>query len=533
MFSIFVLLSFIIYIVVGMLMSKRVSGVDDYYVAGRNAPTILIVGTLVASYFSSVAFMGEVGSSYLGNPLIMLVLFVFSTSGYVIGAFLFGIYIRRSESLTLPEYFGKRFKSKRARRLAAITTIIGMIAYLVAVTQGGAVLLSSIFNVSYIWALLIMWAVYTSFTFLSGAKGVITTDTIMSIIFVSASIIASLFIIKATGGFPQSIIDTANLKEMPNILAWHGEIGIIADTPLSILAWAVINGIVWGLVLAVSPWQTSRYLMAKNEHVVIRSSMISLVVTLFLTLFLHIAVATLNLVNPNIDPAENAFVWAAHNIVPTWVGILVVVGLMAAVISSCSTFLQITGNSVASDLFNLEVDGETQDHSNVSLKISRVAMILTSIIVLFITFFQPPAILWFGYFAATLFAASWGPVCFASIHSAKVTEKAAFWSMLVGFISVFFAKTYENIFDYTFPMFFHPAIVGTIASLIILISISMVTKPTVQEVKYQQNILKIPKSFYNQDEVKVTKRYPIIVSAVGLIFIVITFIFYYLPANIY
>lgn len=290
MFSIFVLLSFIIYIIVGMLMSKKVSGVDDYYVAGRNAPTILIVGTLVASYFSSVAFMGEVGSSYLGNPLIMLVLFVFSTSGYVIGAFLFGIYIRRSESITLPEYFGKRFNSNRTRRLAAITTIIGMIAYLVAVTQGGAVLLSSIFNVSYFWALLIMWAVYTSFTFLSGAKGVITTDTIMSIIFVSASIIASFFIIKATGGFPQSIIDTAHLKEMPNILSWHGEVGIIADTPASILAWAVINGIVWGLVLAVSPWQTSRYLMAKNEHVVIRSSIISLVVTLFLGSIIFVGV---------------------------------------------------------------------------------------------------------------------------------------------------------------------------------------------------------------------------------------------------
>src|SRR5699024_999308 len=179
-----------------------------------------------------------------------------------------------------------------------LTTVIGMIAYLVAVTQGGAVLLSSIFDVSYYWSLLIMWIVYTSFTFLSGAKGVITTDTIMSIIFVLASLISSLFIIKATGGYPEAIIEASSLIDMPDLLKWHGIMGHLGDTPVTVLAWGVINGIVWGLVLAVSPWQTSRYLMAKNEHVVIRSSIISLITTLFLTLFLHISVATLNIINP-------------------------------------------------------------------------------------------------------------------------------------------------------------------------------------------------------------------------------------------
>ncbi|WP_202190585.1 hypothetical protein [Bacillus sp. BA3] len=42
-------------------------------------------------------------------------------------------------------------------------------------------------------------------------------------------------------------------------------------TPWEALAWAVIIGLVWGIVIAVSPWQSSRYLMAKNEHVAIRA----------------------------------------------------------------------------------------------------------------------------------------------------------------------------------------------------------------------------------------------------------------------
>ena len=31
----------------------------------------------------------------------------------------------------------------------------------------------------------------------------------------------------------------------------------------------------WGIVVAVSPWQASRYLMARDEHTVIRSAIIT------------------------------------------------------------------------------------------------------------------------------------------------------------------------------------------------------------------------------------------------------------------
>ena len=42
-------------------------------------------------------------------------------------------------------------------------------------------------------------------------------------------------------------------------------------TPADALTWAMILGLAWSVVVAVSPWQASRYLMAKDEHVVIRA----------------------------------------------------------------------------------------------------------------------------------------------------------------------------------------------------------------------------------------------------------------------
>lgn len=135
-FTIGAIVSFAIYILVGLLVSRKVKTIEDYYVSGRNAPTLLIVGSLVASYLSTVAFMGDASFSYESYGLPMLVMSIFVLPGYIIGVMFFGRYLRRSKSLTLPEYFGERFQSKRVRVVAAITLIIGITAYLTAVTQG-------------------------------------------------------------------------------------------------------------------------------------------------------------------------------------------------------------------------------------------------------------------------------------------------------------------------------------------------------------------------------------------------------------
>ena len=51
-FFIGVVVSILVYIVVGIWAGRSVKDVNDYYVSGRNAPTILIAGTLFASMLS-------------------------------------------------------------------------------------------------------------------------------------------------------------------------------------------------------------------------------------------------------------------------------------------------------------------------------------------------------------------------------------------------------------------------------------------------------------------------------------------------
>ena len=113
-----VLVTFVLYIFVSFLISRKFKSANDFFVAGRNAPTMLITGSLVASFIGVGLFMGDVGESYSGFFAPIIVAVGVLSVGYVIGSVFFGRYLRRSNSSTIPEYFEKRFDSKALKNLA-------------------------------------------------------------------------------------------------------------------------------------------------------------------------------------------------------------------------------------------------------------------------------------------------------------------------------------------------------------------------------------------------------------------------------
>ena len=58
-FTLTIVISLILFIVIGNYAGKSVKNLDDYMVAGRRAPTILIVGTLVAQGNDRTGFGGS------------------------------------------------------------------------------------------------------------------------------------------------------------------------------------------------------------------------------------------------------------------------------------------------------------------------------------------------------------------------------------------------------------------------------------------------------------------------------------------
>jgi len=307
-YTVTIFVSILIYIGIGNYVGRKVKHLDDYVVAGRNASTLMIVGTLVASFTSTNTFLAESGMAYGANAGGWLLLPPLFASGYVYGAVFFGRYLRRSRALTVAEFFGRRFNSHRVRLVAGATVIVGIGCYLVAVTQGAALILSELSGLEYWSALLIVWFSYTSFTLYSGSRGVVITDTLMFLLFSIVTIFALYFILDAHGGWTNALGDLAHLDAKPDLLEWYGQLGPDSSwqTPAEFLIWFIIVGLAWSFVTAISPWQSSRYLMARNEHVVLRSACIAAIAVMSIRVLLFAGAAVVNVSNPDIEPFEKS-----------------------------------------------------------------------------------------------------------------------------------------------------------------------------------------------------------------------------------
>lgn len=193
-------ISMVIYVLIGIFVSRGVKDANDYYVAGRRAPVLLIAGSLIASYTSTGMFMGDAAQCYEGAFASIILFAGMQSAGYIIGGVFFGRYLRRSGVMTIPEFFGKRFDSVNMRRLAAVTAITMMAVYLLSVIQGIGTLMNAVTGVSYNTCIIIALVVFTVITVIAGSIGVLITDTLMAALFTAALIISAVVICGRLGG---------------------------------------------------------------------------------------------------------------------------------------------------------------------------------------------------------------------------------------------------------------------------------------------------------------------------------------------
>ena len=532
-FQLGIVVSLACYLAIGWYAGQRVKHLEDFFVAGRNAPTVLILGTLVASFMSTNAFIGEAGMSYQGHAPLVIIMTCFNCLGYIIGAVFFGRYLRRSKALTVPAYFRARFASRRIQMFAGFSIVAGLSAYLLAVTWGMALIITEVTGFSEVAAILLVWASYTLFTLYSGSRGVILTDTVMFVLFSGIIVVTCFFIVDAAGGWFAAIESLATYQDKPGIIAWHGRIGsdVYWQTPWEALIWASILGVAWGIVVAVSPWQTSRYLMARSEHVVIRSACGALIAMLLLYLVTNFAAATVNLINPDITPADSTMIWVAQNLLPTALGAILICGVLAAGLSSASTFLSLVGFSVSHDILGdgIEEDAAAVGETQVQLRAARIAMLAVGLSVIGLALMLPRNIYWLTHFAGPLFASSWGVVAFMSVWSKRITESGAFWGMVTGF-GVNVGMNALSLAGFVeWPVAADPILMGVVISYVAVRIVSKRGGHSIVASTYRDALHQMPAQERDPLVIQQTLVWPKVMVAMGVLIAVAMTLFYALP----
>ena len=479
-------ISMVVYVLIGALVSRGVKDANDYYVAGRRAPVLLIAGSLIASYTSTGMFMGDAAQCYDGAFTSIIIFAGMQSAGYIIGGIFFGRYLRRSGVLTIPEYFGKRFASKHIRRLAAITAIVMMAVYLLSVMQGIGTLMNAVTGLDYNMCIFMALLVFTVITVIAGSTGVLITDTIMATLFTVSLLIAAVVISHGMGGWDSAIGSVAANPDTTLYLSWAGKPGVLYNSGLENVLWGLNYGVVWMSVCAIGPWQSSRYMMAKDENTIIKSAPFAAVGVFIMEFIVGLVAVMVNNANYMMSDSSRVMIWAAMNLLPTVLGVILLTGVLGAGISSATTFLSLIGASFANDVFYA--------HGKKSITIGRIAMVLVSTVVLVLALKNPPSIFWIMFLGGAMAASSWMPVAFASVFSKRLTATGAYCGMLFGFLGCFVLRLYTSLSGTALPVYLDPSIVGIVCNVVAMVIGSALTQVREEEAQARRELFIVPAS---------------------------------------
>lgn len=521
------IVAMVVFAAIGFVISRRIKSVEDFYVAGRRAPVLLIAGSLIASYSSTGLFMGDAGQCYDGALSAYAVLAGIQSAGYIIGAVFFGRYLRRSKALTIPEFFGKRFDSEAMRTLSAVTAIVTMTVYLLSIVQGIGTLMSIVTNVDYRVCVVLSTVVFTLISVTSGSRGVLITDTLMAAIFTGALILGVLSIAQSSGGWYTALEQLAADPGTRDLLAWTGRPGALYDTGWENMIWGVNFGLVWMGVCMIGPWQSSRYQMAKDEHAVVRSAYWAAAGVFLLQFLSAVGAVMVRVAMPEMADSSHVLIWAAMNLMPTLLGVVLLTGILSAGISSATTFQSLIGASIANDVFKADQDAGAK-HSR-SIRIGRWAMVIAAALVTALAVFNPPAIFVIMFLGGAIVASSWMPVALGSILSKRLTKTGAFWGMLLGFLTCFVLKLVIGLSGITLPAYLDPSIIGVVVNVIAMVVGSACTQVTDQEKATRAALFVMPESEKDPVQAKKTLRGTKLALGIGVLFFLGLVILWVIP----
>jgi sodium/pantothenate symporter len=263
--------------------------------------------------------------------------------------------------------------------------------------------------------------------------------------------------------------------------------------------------------------------MARDEHVVLRASIYACFAVIFMQILIYGAGGLINLANPDIAPSETVMLWAARHLVPEFLGALLLAGIVAAALSSASTFLSLVGFSVSNDLASRE--------NPPRLRTTRLLMAAVALTVLVLSIYVPANVFWIMLFIGTVFASSWGPVAFMSVWSAGITAAGAFWGLLTGLLGNIIPAALDYLGVIHLPSYLNPALLGAASSVLVILLVSRRGAPSPPEQAYRHRLHDTPAQDRDLRKTLVTLVAPALLVLYGALMPLLLLRFYVLPVQ--
>lgn len=420
---------------IGLYSRRHATDVSGFVLGGRAVGPWLTAFAYGTSYFSAVVFVGYAGqfgykyglaSTWIGIGNAIL--------GSLIAWVVLGrrtrIMTKHLKSMTMPDFFGKRYDSRSLRVAASIIAFIFLIPYTASVYNGLSNLFGMAFDIDYRICVVVMAFLTGIYVIVGGYMATALNDLVQGVIMLFGIVAVIGAVLSGHGGFMAAIKELAQvpcetMPEMPGAFA-----SFFGPDPLNLLGVVILTSLgTWGL-----PQMVQKFYAIKDEKSVntgtIISTLFAVVVSggcYFLGGFSRIS---------GVEAAADGSI-AYDTIIPTMLSVLpdiligiVIVLVLSASMSTLSSLVLTSSSTLTLDfikpLFVKDMDEKKQ------LLYMRVLLAFFVVISVVIAL-DPPA------FIAQLMGISWGALAGAflapfmyGLYWKGVTRSAVWASFAVG-----------------------------------------------------------------------------------------------------
>ena len=311
-------------IAIGVVSRRKARGVDDFFVAGRKGSSLFITGSLLATIVGGSATVGMAGLGFTRGLTGAWWLLVGSIGLVILGLF-FAKKVRKLALYTLPELVEKQYDG----RVALASSLLIVVAW-IGIIAGQIVAAGKILSVLGIGSPLLWMVLFTIvfivYTVLGGQYAVIRTDILQTVIIFAGIFGGLALLLSHLGGW-----SGLQLSLSPDKLAFplSSQFGGTELVTLLLLV---------GLTYVVGPDMYSRLFCARDG----KTARASVFWTALLIIPFAFGITVIGMgasaLFPQVSP-EQALPMVMKEILPPFLGGVVLAALLCAVMSSADTCL--------------------------------------------------------------------------------------------------------------------------------------------------------------------------------------------------